>query len=121
MNTDKLIETLTDAIMELPKFSREEIEKVIIAHVNIENKRSQRSRNKVRDAQLISLDSYKKSIDSKVWLKDQEIQLYRRKLQELTKGTDRYKIIRTRVDKALAKILKNKVESIKRICHENNN
>ncbi|WP_418360193.1 hypothetical protein [Sphingobacterium detergens] len=113
MNTDKLIETLTDAIMELPRFSHDEVEKVIRTHVNIENKRSQRSRNKVRDAQIVGLDAYKKSIDNKIWLKDQEIQLYRRKLQELTKGTDRYKIIRRRVDKAILKIQKNRAGSIK--------
>lgn len=108
MNKERLIKSLTDAILDIPLISREKIEDIIKVHVSIENKRSVRARQSVRDAEHISVDKYKKSLDDKVWLKDQEIQLYRRKLQELTKGTDRYKQIRNRVDKALVKIKQNR-------------
>lgn len=94
MNTEKLISTLTDAILSEPVFTRETLERLIRTHVNIENKRASRQRAKVSEKK--DFETMSEVIDLRYTLKlerdlaREETSKWKLRVQDILKNPDKY-------------------------------
>lgn len=94
MNTEKLISTLTDAILSEPVFTRETLERLIRTHVNIENKRASRQRAKVSKKK--DFETMSEVIDLRYTLKlerdlaREETSKWKLRVQDILKNPDKY-------------------------------
>src|SRR5690606_1821957 len=94
MNTQNLISTLTDAILSEPILTRDNIEKLIKTHVNIENKRASRSRAKLAEKKDLEVTS--EVIDLRYTLKlerdlaREELAKWKLKVQEILRSPNKF-------------------------------
>lgn len=126
MNTEKLISTLTDAILSEPVFSRENLERLIRTHVNIENKRASRQRAKASEKK--DLETMSEVIDLRYTLKierdlaREELRKWKLKVQEILRNPDKfspesYQQISQRIKKTMGKVKDQKIRDAGQNLH----